>query len=168
MKRDIYKKLLDWKKSSRRKPLILRGARQTGKTFILEEFGKNEYKNVHYFNFEAKPSIAEIFNRDLEPSRIIEQLSMLTDQPIQRQSDLIIFDEIQACNNALNALKYFNESANEYHIAAAGSLLGVRLSSAESSKSFPVGKVSFLDLYPMTFFEFLNAVGKNKYRGSRL
>ncbi|MCP4215256.1 MAG: ATP-binding protein [bacterium] len=164
MKRDIYSKLLDWKISDRRKPLILRGARQTGKTYILDEFGKNEYGNVHYFNFEAKPSLADIFSRDLEPSRIIEQLSMISNKHIRTRTDLIIFDEIQVCNNALNSLKYFYETANEFHIVAAGSLLGVRLSSASSAKSFPVGKVSFLDLYPMTFFEFLDAVDKSKYR----
>ena len=161
MKRDIYQKLLDWKASDRRKPLLLKGARQTGKTYILKEFGKNEYENVFYFNFEEESHLKDFFRRDLEPHRIIEAFSTYSKKEIQPGRDLIVFDEIQASDNALNSLKYFREKANEYHIAAAGSLLGVKLS---TPKSFPVGQVNFLELYPLTFFEFLDAAGENRYR----
>ncbi len=161
MKRDIYQLLLEWKSAKRRKPLLLKGARQTGKTYILQEFGRKEYRNVHYFNFEADAGLDAFFQRNLDPHRIIGELSIYKNKPILPAEDLIIFDEIQASNNALNGLKYFQEQADEYHIAAAGSLLGVKLS---RPKSFPVGKVNFLDLYPMTFLEFLEAVGKERYR----
>ncbi len=124
MKRDIYQKLLDWKTSDRRKPLLLKGARQTGKTYILEVFGKNEYENVFYYNFEEEPHLKDFFSRDLKPRRIIERFSTYSRKEIQPGRDLIVFDEIQASNNALNSLKYFREKANEYHIAGAGSLLG--------------------------------------------
>jgi len=161
MKREIYQKLIDWKLSNRRKPLLLKGARQTGKTYILKEFGKNEYENAFYFNFEENPALEDFFSKRLNPNKIIDYLSTYQNREIKPGSDLIIFDEVQASNNALNSLKYFQEVANKYHIAAAGSLLGVKLS---SPKSFPVGKVNFLELYPLTFFEFLNAVGAEKYR----
>lgn len=161
MKRDIYQQLSAWKTSDRRKPLLLKGARQTGKTYILKEFAKNEYEHVFYFNFEEEIELNDFFRRDLIPHRIIKQLSAYRKQEIRPGRDLIIFDEIQSSNNALNSLKYFNESANEYHIAGAGSLLGVKLS---KPKSFPVGQVNFLELYPMTFFEFLDAVGETRYR----
>ncbi len=161
MKRDIYQKLIQWKLSSRRKPLILKGARQTGKTHILKEFAKNEYKNISYFNFEEDNQLNKFFHQKLDPKILIEQLSIYQKKPITPGRDLIIFDEIQASNQALNSLKYFNEKANEYHIAAAGSLLGITLS---TPKSFPVGKVNFLELYPLTFFEFLDAIGEAQYR----
>lgn len=161
MKRDIYKKLLHWKSYAHRKPLILRGARQTGKTYILREFGKREYQRCHYFNFEQDSRLDSLFSGDLAPDRIIRDLALYGGNEIHRVEDLIIFDEIQASNNALNALKYFQEQANDYHIAAAGSLLGVWMS---QPKSFPVGKVDFLDLHPMTFYEFLDAVGQSGYR----
>jgi len=161
MKRDLYKKLMKWKTSDRRKPLLLKGARQTGKTYILKAFGKNEYENVFYFNFEEESHLKDFFNQDLKPHRIIEVFSIYSKKKIQPGRDLIIFDEIQASNNALNSLKYFREQSNEYHIAAAGSLLGVKLS---TPKSFPVGQVNFLELYPLTFFEFLDAAGENRYR----
>ncbi len=161
MKRDIYQQLLAWKSSERRKPLLLKGARQTGKTYILKEFGKNEYKNVFYFNFEEESALEELFRRDLKPHRIIKQLATYRKAEIIPGRDLVIFDEIQVSNNALNSLKYFREEANEFHIAAAGSLLGVKLS---VPKSFPVGQVNFLELFPLTFFEFLDAVGENRYR----
>jgi len=161
MKRDIYQKLLEWKASDRRKPLLLKGARQTGKTYILKEFAKNEYENAFYFNFEEESHLKDFFSRDLKPQRIIQVLSTYSKKEIQPGRDLIIFDEIQACNDALNSLKYFREQANEYHIAAAGSLLGVKLSTV---KSFPVGQVNFLELYPLSFFEFLDAAGENRYR----
>ncbi len=161
MKRDIYKELLAWKLSSRRKPLLLQGARQTGKTFILKEFGRHEYENVLYCNFEENPGLGEFFRRDLDPERILSELSLYMNLEIRSGVDLVIFDEIQVSNQALNSLKYFAEKKNDVHVAAAGSLLGVKLS---RPGSFPVGKVNFLHLYPMTFFEFLDAMGESRYR----
>ncbi len=161
MERDIYKSLLNWKESGYRKPLILRGARQTGKTYILQEFGRREYRLYHYFNFEEDSRLASFFTGNLDTGRIIRELSLYHQKDIHKGEDLIIFDEIQECNEALNSLKYFNEHNNEFHIAAAGSLLGIRMS---KPASFPVGKVDFLDIYPMTFFEYLDAVGQSPYR----
>ena len=155
MQRFITKKLYDWKNSKDRKPLILKGARQVGKTYILKEFGLNNYDNVAYFNFDHDEGLANLFLNTKDPKRIIEQLSLANGKKINPGSTLIIFDEIQECPNALNSLKYFFEEANEYHIACAGSLLGIRL----AKTSFPVGKVDFLNLYPMTFSEFLIADG---------
>ena len=153
MKRFITEKLIKWKNSRDRKPLILKGARQVGKTYILKEFGANNYENVAYFNFDHDDGLAELFLSTKDPQRIIEQLSLANGKKINPNTTLIIFDEIQECPNALNSLKYFCEEANEYHVACAGSLLGIRL----SKTSFPVGKVDFLNLYPMTFSEFLIA-----------
>ena len=153
MQRFIMDKLLKWKKSTSRKPLILRGARQVGKTYILKEFGKNNYDNVAYFNFDHDSGLMDLFENTKDPKRIIEQLILAGGKKIIPQKTLIIFDEIQECPNALNSLKYFCEETPEYHIACAGSLLGIRL----SKTSFPVGKVDFLYLYPMTFSEFLIA-----------
>jgi len=161
MKRDIYQHLVAWKSSDRRKPLLLKGARQTGKTYILKEFGNKEYKNFHYFNFEEDPKLIHFFDKDIHPGRIISDLSNYSNCEINPHEDLIILDEIQLSNKALNSLKYFQEEANEFHIAAAGSLLGVKMS---SPGSFPVGKVNFLNIYPLSFFEFLDALGQNKYR----
>ena len=161
MKRDIYNNLMTWKDAQYRKPLVLRGARQTGKTYILQEFGEREYQQCHYFNFEENSQLNSLFAGDLNPDRIIRDLSIFGKHDIHKEKDLIVFDEIQACSEALNSLKYFNEQNNDYHIAAAGSLLGIHMS---KPKSFPVGKVDFLDLYPMTFYEFLNAVGQSRYR----
>lgn len=161
MKRDIYSRLLEWKSSPRRKPLIIRGARQTGKTYIVKEFGNKEYDNLLVFNFEEDPKLEGFFNENLKPASIIENLSIYIGKKINPATDLIFFDEIQVSNNALNSLKYFEEQSNEFHIIAAGSLLGVKLS---SPKSFPVGKVNFMDLHPMTFLEFLDAIGKSDYR----
>ncbi|MDA0323862.1 MAG: ATP-binding protein [Verrucomicrobia bacterium] len=161
MKRDIYRDLQAWRVSEHRKPLIVRGARQTGKTYILRQFGEREYGGCHYFNLEEDARLGSLFTSNLNPDRIIRDLSLYGKRDIRRGEDLIIFDEIQACNDALNALKYFNEQENDYHIASAGSLLGVRMS---QPKSFPVGKVDFLDLYPMSFYEFLDAVGQERYR----
>ena len=161
MNRDIYRNLLAWKSRPRRKPLMLRGARQTGKTYILNEFGRNEYEHVLYCNFEEDPGLAELFAGRLNPARILELLGIYHKCRIRPGRDLIVFDEIQTCNAALNSLKYFCESASDYHVAAAGSLLGVKLS---RPTSFPVGKVMFLDLHPMTFLEFLEAVGEGRYR----
>jgi predicted AAA+ superfamily ATPase len=161
MDRDIYHNLLEWKISTRRKPLILRGARQVGKTYILQKFSKQEYNNYIYINFDEEPSLAQLFFGDLKPKNILQAMRIHFDQEIKPNETLLIFDEIQECPNALNSLKYFNEQANEFHIVAAGSLLGVKLA---NSKGFPVGKVNFLDLYPLSFFEFLDAVGKTKLR----
>ena len=148
-------KLIDWKNDKNRKPLILKGARQVGKTYILQEFGANYYENTAYFNFDHDEGLAELFLNTKDPKRIVEQLSLAAGKKINPNTTLIIFDEIQECPNALNSLKYFCEEASEYHVACAGSLLGIRL----SKTSFPVGKVDFLNLYPMTFSEFLIADG---------
>lgn len=153
MKRFITEKLIKWKNSNDRKPLILRGARQVGKTYILQEFGENNYDDVAYFNFDHDDGLAELFLNTKDPKRIIEQLSLASNKKIKPLTTLIIFDEIQECPNALNSLKYFCEEASEYHVVCAGSLLGIRL----SKTSFPVGKVDFLNLYTMTFSEFLLA-----------
>lgn len=161
MKRDIYQNLIDWKSSTRRKPLLLQGARQTGKTYILKEFGQKEYSQIHYFNFEEDSQLTHFFDRDVHPSRIITDLSAYRNRDIHPHKDLIIFDEIQVSNKALNSLKYFQEESNEFHIAAAGSLLGVKMS---SPGSFPVGKVNFLNIQPLSFLEFLDALGQTKYR----
>ena len=153
MKRFIFDELLKWKESKYRKPLILKGARQIGKTYILKKFGEENYEGVAYFNFDHDEDLQNIFVNTKSPKRILEQLSFIYGKAILPEKTLIIFDEIQECPNALNSLKYFQEEANEYHIACAGSLLGIRL----SHTSFPVGKVDFLNMYPMTFSEFLIA-----------
>jgi len=139
----------------------LQGARQTGKTFILKEFGQNEYESVVYCNFEENPGLDQFFQRDLNPGRILAELSIYMNLEIHPGADLVVFDEIQVSNRALNSLKYFAEQRTDVHIAAAGSLLGVKLS---APGSFPVGKVNFLHLYPMTFLEFLDAMGESRYR----
>ncbi len=153
MKRFIIEKLKEWKESKYRKPLILKGARQVGKTYILKQFGEENYEGVAYFNFDHDEDLYNLFENTKDPKRILEQLSFIYGKAIMPEKTLIIFDEIQECPNALNALKYFYEEANEYHIACAGSLLGIRL----SHTSFPVGKVDFLNMYPMSFSEFLIA-----------
>ena len=158
MKRDLYQSLIAWKHSDRRKPLILRGARQTGKTYLLKEFAANEYQNHVYVNFEEQSGMSDALKEDLGVERIVEYLGILSGQAIVPGETLIIFDEIQSSPQTLKALKYFNEKLNEYHIVAAGSLLGVALAGA---KSFPVGKVNFLDLYPLSFSEFLTALSKD-------
>lgn len=161
MKRDIYQKLLKWKDSPNRQPLLLQGARQVGKTYILKEFGSAAYKQVCYINFEETPRCKAFFEADLKPHRIVSDLAIFLEMQIDPSSTLIIFDEIQECPKALTCLKYFCEHAPEYHVVAAGSLLGVKMA---RSSGFPVGKVHFLHLYPMSFFEFLNAVGRANLR----
>lgn len=157
MEREFYQKLLQWKKSPSRKPLVLRGARQVGKTYILTDFAKKEYLDYVYINFDEEPHFASLFNENLDPDRIIKDLSIYFKKTIQPATTLIILDEIQECPQALASLKYFCEKKNEYHLATAGSLLGVAL-----TKGFPVGKVNFLDLAPLNFFEFLHAAGESK------
>lgn len=154
MERKIIDELVKWKNSTERKPLILRGVRQCGKTWALNEFGKRNYEDIAYFNFEEDESLKTIFDMDFDTNRIIFELGLSINKMLRPSTTLIVFDEIQECSRAITSLKYFNEKANEYHIACAGSLLGVALS---KSPSFPVGKVNFLDLYPMSFTEFLIA-----------
>lgn len=159
MERKIFSRLIEWKHSADRKPLILQGARQVGKTYITLTFGKKHYKSCVYFNFEDNKELASIFDRDLNPERLIKELSAKSGQSIFKEDTLIFFDEIQSCERALTSLKYFNENANEYHIIAAGSLLGVALN--RENYSFPVGKVDFMTLYPLDFKEFLIALDKS-------
>jgi predicted AAA+ superfamily ATPase len=161
MQRDIYQDLQQWKESKRRKPLIINGARQVGKTYALKQFGKQAYQKVAYLNFEKDEKIANYFNGSLDPKELIKTLTIHTGVEIEPENTLIILDEIQECPKALNSLKYFCEEANTYHVASAGSLLGVKISRA---KGFPVGKVNFLHLYPLTFFEFLSATNHGKLR----
>lgn len=161
MERDIYRQLLSWKKSENRKPLILRGARQVGKTHLLKKFGRQEYPQHIYLNFEEDSNLSEFFKVSLRPQSILEKLTIYFGQAIQPHDTLLIFDEIQECPEALNSLKYFREEGNEYHIAAAGSLLGIKLA---HTKGFPVGKVNFMDLFPLTFLEYLTAIEKASLR----
>lgn len=161
MERDLYQKLIEWKQTGKRKPLALLGARQTGKTWLLKEFGAREFENTIYFNFEEEPRLDSFFAASLAPERILEQLSLYRKTAIRPGRDLLIFDEIQASNNALAALKYFCETMPELHLAAAGSLLGLKTS---IPKTFPVGKVDLLTLHPLTFPEFLTAAGAAGYR----
>ncbi|MDA3911391.1 MAG: AAA family ATPase [Bacteroidales bacterium] len=158
--RRLIEKLVKWKQSRLRNPLILQGARQVGKTYLLKSFGDAYYESTAYFNFEKSPELAQFFEHSKDPMRILESLSVLHGRKINPESTLIVFDEIQECNNALNSLKYFAEEAPEYHIACAGSLLGVALS---KGSSFPVGKVDFQTLYPISFREFLNYSDKQLY-----
>ena len=159
MKRLLYNKLVEWKRSETRKPLILNGARQVGKTYLLREFGTNEYDSVAYISFDSNDRASEIFNGDFNVQRILIELSAYTKVDIKPHSTLIIFDEIQECNRALNSLKYFCEDAPEYHIAVAGSLLGLSL---HEGGAFPVGKVESMKLYPFSFAEFLLATGNER------
>lgn len=155
MKRFITESLLKWKNSKYRKPLILKGARQVGKTYIIKEFAEKNYEGLAYFNFDHDENLRNLFVNSKDPKRILEQLAFIYGKAIIPEKTLIFFDEIQECQDALNSLKYFQEEANEYHIIAAGSLLGIRL----SNTTFPVGKIEFLNMYPMSFSEFLIADG---------
>jgi hypothetical protein len=158
MHRTEITNLITWKNSKSRKPLIIRGARQVGKTWLMKEFGKKEYKQTIYINFESSKHLISIFNTDFNISRILTALQIETGIVCNATNTLIIFDEIQEAPGAITSLKYFYESAPEYHIIAAGSLLGVAL---HQHTSFPVGKVEFLDLYPLSFTEFLIALEQN-------
>lgn len=159
MKRQAYESLCNWKQSQRRKPLILRGARQVGKTYLLKHFGQKEFKSTIYLNFEEDPKLANFFKGNLKPKELLENISLYFNQAILPEETLLIFDEIQESPEALNSLKYFQEQANQFHIVAAGPLLGVKLS---NTKGFPVGKVNFLNLYPLNFLEFLKAVDRQR------
>lgn len=150
--------LKEWKDNRYRKPLILQGARQVGKTYITLEFGRKYYENVAYFNFETNPKLNETFNEDISPDYLIPILSHIASSTIVKEKTLIVFDEVQLCERALTSLKYFCENAPDYHIIALGSLLGVAVS--REKFSFPVGKVDMLTMYPMDMEEFMLAMGE--------
>ncbi len=154
MKRNALESLIRWKSSEDRKPMVLKGARQVGKTWLMKEFGRSAYDSFVYFNFDEEEELKSIFEANKNPQRIVELLSLIAGEKILPEKTLIIFDEIQECPPALNTLKYFKEKANDYHVIAAGSLLGTLLA---TPKSYPVGMVNLLDIYPLTFDEFLDA-----------
>lgn len=156
MERLILKDLIAWKNSPYRKPLILKGVRQVGKTWILKEFGNRCYENTAYFNFDENEEYKQFFETSKDVNRILQNLMFASGQSIKPEKTLIIFDEVQDCPKVINSMKYFCENAPEYHIACAGSLLGIALA---KPSSFPVGKVNFMQIDPMTFTEFLTANG---------
>lgn len=160
MRRNAIQELVTWKSSEDRKPMVLKGTRQVGKTWLMKEFGQNYYDSYVYFNFDEEDELKSIFEANKNPQRIIELLSLIAGEKILQGKTLIIFDEIQECPEALNTLKYFKEKANEYHVIAAGSLLGTLLA---QPKSYPVGMVNLLDIYPLTFDEFLEATDESLY-----
>lgn len=160
LKRNALQDLIAWKNREDRKPLVIKGARQVGKTWLMREFGKSCYASFVYFNFDEEDELKSIFETNKNPERIIELLSLIAGEKILPEKALIIFDEIQECPEALNALKYFREKANEYHVIAAGSLLGTLLA---QPKSYPVGMVNLLDIHPLTFDEFLAATNESLY-----
>lgn len=165
MKRSLYSKLISWKNSSNRKPLLLQGARQVGKTYLINEFGRKEYSNMIYLNFEQNPDIKTLFDNELKPEKIVNNISLYLGRKIISSDTLIFFDEIQVAPKALTSLKYFCEQAPNFHIIAAGSLLGI---SFGKETSFPVGKVNFMMLYPMSFIEYLHAFGEDLLAGNLL
>ena len=160
MYRIAIEKLLKWKQNKRRKPLIIEGARQVGKTWLMKEFGRQEYKDTIYINFDSNSRMAELFASDLDTERLIMGLEIYVGRKINPDNVLLIFDEVQEVPRALASLKYFYENAPEYHIVCAGSLLGIAL---HQGTSFPVGKVDFLKLYPLSFKEFLMANDKERF-----
>jgi len=160
MYRTALEKLKKWKESKNRKPLIIEGARQVGKTWLMKEFGKNEYKDTVYINFDSNAQMQELFSADLNVERIVTGLELYAGRKIDPDSTLIVFDEVQEVPRALSSLKYFYEDAPGYHIVCAGSLLGIAL---HEGTSFPVGKVDFLKLYPLSFKEFLMATGLERF-----
>ena len=162
MQRFLLEKLRAWKDSERRQPLILRGARQVGKTWLMKEFAKTEYEDYIYVNFEFDEAMKTLFEADLNPERILLHLHAFSGIEAKPGRTLIIFDEIQEAHRGLTSLKYFSENAPEYHVITAGSLLGITL---HQHVSFPVGKVDFLDLYPLNFHEFLCAIGQERFSG---
>lgn len=158
MKRSAYNLLLEWKAKPERKPLIIQGARQVGKTWLMREFGKNEYEQTVYFNFETNKALHSIFKSGFDTKKIISSLGIIAGFTILPDNTLIILDEIQACPEAITSLKYFQENSSEYNIFAAGSLLGVAI---HGGVSFPVGKVDFLSVHPLDFCEFLDVMGQS-------
>lgn len=158
MKRELFAQLKAWKTNESRKPLVLMGVRQTGKTYLLNQFGAEEFRKTHYFNFEKQAELANIFQSNLDPKRIINELALYLDSKIDIEQDLVIFDEIQACAKALTSLKYFCEELPELALCSAGSLLGLTLNKV----SYPVGKVDMMHLFPMTFIEFLQGIGEEQ------
>lgn len=158
MYRKIMGFLKEWKESEHRKPLILQGARQVGKTYSILEFGRTDYENVAYFNFETNPKLGDTFEENISPDYLIPILSHIAGQTIVKEKTLIVFDEVQLCERALTSLKYFCEDAPDYHIIVAGSLLGVAVN--RTKFSFPVGKVDMKTLYPMDMEEFMLALGE--------
>lgn len=160
MYRMAMEQLQAWKNKKRRKPLIIRGARQVGKTWLMKEFGANAYAQTVYVNFDNNQRMKNLFEGSLEVDRLITGLELYAGHKIDPDHTLLIFDEVQEVPKALTSLKYFNEDAPQYQIICAGSLLGVAL---HQGTSFPVGKVDFLDLYPLSFFEFMLAMGKERY-----
>lgn len=160
MQRTAIEKLKKWKEEKNHKPLIIEGARQVGKTWLMKEFGKQYYEQVVYLHFDNNPELAAVFEHDYKISRLIEAFEILSGIKINPDNTLIIFDEVQECPRALTSLKYFNEDAPQYDIIAAGSLLGLI---HHEGTGFPVGKVSFLNLYPMDFFEFMKALGEERF-----
>ncbi len=160
MYRFAMEKLLKWKESKYRKPLIVEGARQVGKTWLMKEFGRLHFSDTVYINFDSNARMAELFASDLDPRRLLMGLELYADRKITPESTLLIFDEVQEVPRALSSLKYFYENAPEYHIVCAGSLLGIAL---HEGTSFPVGKVDFLKLYPLSYREFLMAMGKERF-----
>lgn len=160
MYRIAIEKLWKWKESSRRKPLIIEGARQVGKTWLMKEFGKQAYADTIYVNFDSNSGMAGLFSTDLDPERLIMGLELYAGRKIDPANTLLLFDEVQEVPRALASLKYFCENAPQYHIICAGSLLGIAL---HEGTSFPVGKVDFLKLYPLSFREFLMATGRERF-----
>ena len=160
MYRYAMENLREWKNRKNRKPLIIEGARQVGKTWLMKEFGRQEYTNTVYINFDSNSRMAELFSADLDITRILRGIEIYTGKKINSEDTLIIFDEVQEVPKALSSLKYFYEDAPEYHVICAGSLLGIAL---HGGTSFPVGKVEFMKLFPMSFREFLTAMGKEQY-----
>lgn len=158
MYREAINKLIKWKVSHRRKPLIIEGARQVGKTWLVKEFAKSNYKNIAYVNFEEQIFLRSLFATDYDVNRIIEAISATTHETCSPSETLIFLDEIQEAENGLTALKYFHENSPQFHVIAAGSLLGLEL---HKQQSFPVGKVQLMTLYPMSFLEFLIAMNEN-------
>ena len=160
MYRTAIEKLYKWKESRYRKPLIIEGARQVGKTWLMKEFGSKAYSDTVYINFDSNPRMEELFSKDLDIDRLIMGIELYSEKKIDPENTLIIFDEVQEVPRALTSLKYFCENAPQYHIVCAGSMLGIAL---HSGTSFPVGKVNFLKLYPLSYKEFLIASGKERF-----
>ena len=159
MRRDAMQQLYDWKEKTTRKPLIVRGARQVGKTWLMKEFASSAYRQFAYINFDDNEVMKDVFQKDFDVERILMAIQLVTGIVVDTET-LIIFDEIQEAPRGLTALKYFQEKAPQYHVVAAGSLLGIAM---HSNDSFPVGKVDFMDLYPLSFSEFLEAVGQEAF-----